>query len=102
MAITRLGKTMRLQGDVRGSSPLVVLGTVSGSVEVTADVRVEVGGTVRADIAAKSVEVAGEVVGNIRAEDRVEVFAAGRVTGDIRAPRVLIANGAVFKGNVAL
>ena len=44
--------------------------------------------------------VSGSVTGNIRSSDKVELKSDGRMTGDIKAPRILIADGAVFKGNV--
>ena len=102
MSNTVLGKTLFIDGTMRGASSVRIHGRVSGTVDVQGTVRVEHGATAQAELSATDVEVAGEVVGNIRAVDRVEVFADGRVTGDIKAPRVLIANGAVFKGNVAL
>jgi len=45
------------------------------------------------------VVVSGEVIGDCHAANRVEIQASGRLTGNIRAPRVVIAEGAVFKGN---
>ena len=45
-------------------------------------------------------EVAGQVTGNVTASDKVELKAACRVVGDLRAPRILIADGASFKGSV--
>jgi cytoskeletal protein CcmA (bactofilin family) len=46
------------------------------------------------------VRVAGQVVGNVTGAERVEVNAAGSVEGDIAAPRVVIAEGAFFKGKI--
>ena len=45
------------------------------------------------------VVVSGELIGDCHAAHRVEIQATGRLTGNIRAPRVVIAEGAVFKGN---
>ena len=53
-----------------------------------------------ADIETANVEVSGQVTGNIAATDKVELKADCKVVGDIRAPRILIADGAIFKGNV--
>ena len=55
---------------------------------------------IEADIETANVEVSGQVTGNIAASDKVELKADCKVVGDIRAPRILIADGAVFKGNV--
>ena len=57
-------------------------------------------GVVEADIETQNVEIAGQVTGNIAATDRVELKSDCRVVGDIKAPRILIADGASFKGNV--
>ena len=38
--------------------------------------------------------------GNITADDKVEIAPSGSVEGDIRAPRVSIADGAKFKGSI--
>jgi cytoskeletal protein CcmA (bactofilin family) len=46
------------------------------------------------------VEISGQVTGNIAASEKVEITAGGRTVGDIKAPRILIADGAIFKGNV--
>jgi cytoskeletal protein CcmA (bactofilin family) len=64
--------------------------------------RVTIGSTgqVTAEIVAKSVVVGGQVKGSIRAEERVEVSASGNLLGDVRSPRVILADGAKFKGSV--
>ena len=48
------------------------------------------------------VRVSGRVTGNVAASDRVEVAASGILEGDIAAPRVVIAEGAFFKGRVEM
>ena len=53
-----------------------------------------------AEIHAKSVVVGGQVRGNITADDKVEVAATGTMLGDVRAPRVVLADGAQFKGTI--
>jgi cytoskeletal protein CcmA (bactofilin family) len=55
---------------------------------------------VEADIDTRNVEISGQVTGNIHSSERVEIKSEGRMTGDIKAPRILIADGAKFKGNV--
>jgi cytoskeletal protein CcmA (bactofilin family) len=56
-------------------------------------------GCVKANVSAQSVIIAGELLGDCHAAQKVEITATGRVTGNIRAPRIVIAEGAVFKGN---
>ena len=59
-------------------------------------------GRVNGDIDAQSVKVSGKVFGNVKASDRFEIETSGRIEGDVSAPRVIIAEGAFFKGNVEM
>ena len=52
-----------------------------------------------ATVSAQSIVVAGELVGDCHATERVEIEAAGRLAGNIRSPRVVIIEGATFRGN---
>ena len=87
-----------IKGEITGDEDLVVEGTIEGQVRLTRGLRVAQGGTVRASVQAHSIVVSGEVIGNCTATSRIEIQATGRLTGDIKAPRITIAEGAVFKG----
>lgn len=73
---------------------------MKGKISLKESLYVEGSGVVEADIEVQNVDVAGRVTGNIAATDKVELKSDCRVVGDIRAPRILIADGASFKGNV--
>ncbi len=60
------------------------------------------GGRVRGGVTAGSVLVKGKIEGDVRAGERAEVAPSGTAEGDIEAPRVVIAEGAFFKGNVKM
>jgi len=94
-----IGPRTVIKGEVTGDEDVLVEGIVEGEVRIARDLRVGQGGTVKATISAQSVVVSGEVVGDCQAENRVEIQASGRVTGNIRAPKIVIAEGAMFKGN---
>jgi cytoskeletal protein CcmA (bactofilin family) len=94
-----IGPKTMIKGDVTGDEDVTVEGTIEGQVRISRDLRVAPGGTVRATVEAQSVVVSGEVIGDCAASQRVEIQASGRLTGNIRAPRIVIAEGAVFKGN---
>ena len=57
-------------------------------------------GRIAAEVHAKTVVVVGQVIGNITADDKVDIAPSGSVEGDIRSPRVSIADGAKFKGSI--
>jgi len=93
-----IGSRVQLKGELHGSEPVVVEGSVEGSVRLTAELRVAPGGTVKADVTAHTLVIAGEVIGDCQATERVVIEASGRLTGNIRAPRIMIAEGATFRG----
>jgi cytoskeletal protein CcmA (bactofilin family) len=100
MANTVIGSSIVIDGEISGDEDLVIQGTVKGKIAVKESLFVEGSGIVEADIETQNVEIAGKVTGNILASDKVELKTDCRVVGDIKAPRILIADGASFKGNV--
>jgi len=99
-AHTVIGSTIVIDGEISGDEDLVIQGTVKGKISLKESLYVESSGVIEADIETANVEVSGQVTGNIAASDKVELKADCKVVGDIRAPRILIADGAAFKGNV--
>ena len=100
MANTVIGSSIVIDGEISGDEDLVIQGTVKGRISLKESLYVEGSGVVEADIETQNVEIAGRVTGNIVASDKVELKQDCRVVGDIKAPRILIADGASFKGNV--
>ncbi len=99
-AQTIIGSSIVVDGEITGDESLVVRGTVKGKVALQSSLVVEGSGVVEADVDSGSVEVSGRVSGNIVARDRVELKPESKVVGDIRSPRIHIADGAHFKGSV--
>ena len=100
MANTIIGSSIVIDGEISGDEDLVIQGTVKGRIVLKENLYVEQSGVVEADIETNNVEISGQVTGNIAATEKVEITAGGRTVGDIKAPRILIADGAIFKGNV--
>ena len=100
MANTIIGSSIVIDGEISGEEDLVVQGTVKGKIVLKQNLLVESSGVVEADIQTANVTISGQVTGNIVAGERVELRTDGRMVGDIKAPRILIADGASFKGNV--
>lgn len=94
-----IGKGIRVKGEVTGEGSLLVEGEVEGRVALDR-LTVQTGGVVNADIEVDSAVIYGEASGNISANDKVEVKASATVRGDLRAPSIVIEEGAEFKGSV--
>ena len=99
--IVNIGQSIQIKGELTGNEDLTIEGKVDGKVFLK-DHNLTVGsnGRITAEIHAKTVVVVGEVVGNITADDKVEVAPTGSMKGDIIAPRVVLADGARFKGSI--
>ena len=94
-----IGANLTVKGEITGDEDLLVEGTVEGQIRISRELHVGPRGKVKADVSAQSVVVSGELVGDCEATGRVEIQATGRLMGNIRAPKVVIAEGAVFRGN---
>jgi cytoskeletal protein CcmA (bactofilin family) len=91
---TRVGGRVETDGDV------VVEGRLEGSVSAGGRVTVAESGVVIAQIDATRAEIDGVVIGDVVCAERINVSAGARVVGDLRAPDVTIASGAIVDGKV--
>jgi cytoskeletal protein CcmA (bactofilin family) len=98
--MTVIGGSVQVKGNLSGDEDLHVLGRVDGKIELQRTLVVAESGVVKAEVRVKNAIVSGVVVGNIHATESVEITREGRMVGDIEAPRVIIVDGASFRGNV--
>ncbi len=99
--IAHIGKSVVIKGELSGSEDLYLDGEVEGSIELTGhSITVGPNGRVKANIHAREVVILGKVNGNVNGEERVEVKRSGVLSGDISTQRILIEDGAYFKGSI--
>jgi cytoskeletal protein CcmA (bactofilin family) len=98
-----IGRSIQIEGAVRGNEDLRIEGDVSGTVELQ-DSSLTIGreGKVRADIYAKAIIVDGLTEGDLYATDRIVVHVNAQVRGNITAPKVAVEEGATFKGSIEM
>jgi len=97
-----IGNGIQVRGNLSGSGDLVVEGRVEGHVSLEDHMTVEESGTVVADVETKELTINGQMSGNVDASDRVAILQTAVVTGDIKAPRVVIEDGARFRGSIEM
>ncbi len=96
-----IGKAVRVEGKVISAEDLTIDGDVEGSIELgNHSLTIGQGATIKADLTAKSIVISGAVTGNVRASETVELHATGSVSGDINAPRFVMADGATAMGKI--
>jgi cytoskeletal protein CcmA (bactofilin family) len=96
-----LGKSVILKGQIYGREDVTIDGEVEGTVELQ-EHRLTVGptGKVVATIKAREIVVLGTVQGNIETREKIEIRKDAKVVGDIRTARIVIEDGAYFKGGI--
>ena len=100
-SIVNIGQSVEIKGTLPGNEDLTIEGMVDGKIMVKGhSLTIGANGRITAEVHAKTVVVVGQVVGNITADDKVEIAPSGSVEGDVRAPRVAIADGAKFRGSI--
>jgi cytoskeletal protein CcmA (bactofilin family) len=99
----RLGASLHVKGEISGNEDLHIDGSVEGLVQLD-DRKLTVGATAKltADVVAREVVVYGSVKGNLRARDRIEIKKDGSVIGDLTTARIMIEDGAYFKGSIEI
>jgi len=99
----RLGASLHVKGEITGNEDLVIDGSVEGLVQLE-ERKLTVGASakVTADVVAREVVVYGNVKGNLRARDRIEIKKDGSVVGDLTTARIMIEDGAYFKGSIEI
>src|ERR1700761_4496102 len=99
----RLGASLHVKGEITGNEDLHIDGSVEGLVHLE-DRKLTVGATAKltADVIAREVVVYGNVKGNVRAKDRIEIKKDGSVVGDLTTSRIMIEDGAYFKGSTEI
>ena len=102
-AMANIGKSISIKGDLTGSEDVVVEGKVEGKIELPQnELTIGADGNVHADVHAKTVMVIGRVAGNVSASERVKIQASGIVEGDVRAPKLVVQEGAVVNGSIQM
>jgi cytoskeletal protein CcmA (bactofilin family) len=97
---TVLGPNVTVEGTITGSEPVFVEGTVRGKIQLSSDLLVGTKGRVEATVHARNVTIEGRLTGDVSADDRVELVASATVDGNIKAPKIIVAEGAKFRGSV--
>lgn len=97
---TYIGPNVTIDGTLSGGEPVLVEGTVHGKINLQSDLQIGTKARVEATVHARNVTVEGKVTGDISADDRLELVMTATVDGNIKAPKIVVAEGAKFRGSV--
>ncbi len=97
-----IGPQIAVRGTLVGEEDLIVEGRVEGGIALAGHLIVAEQGVVESDVEVVSIEVHGRVVGDIVASRSITIERSADVRGNVRAPRVIIRDGAAFHGRVEM
>jgi cytoskeletal protein CcmA (bactofilin family) len=98
--VTLIGAKAKLTGEVTFEEDLVIHGRVDGKVRGGRKVTIAAGGEVLGEVRAKTAVLAGHLKGLLEATERAELTATAVLEGDVLAPKIVIAEGAVIQGKI--
>lgn len=96
---TIIGRDACFEGTLSSREGLRIDGKVKGKVLCDGTLVIGSEGKVEAEVVAKDVLIAGELRGNVKAEDLLEITEQGRVYGDITTTQLVISPGVIFEGS---
>ena len=96
-----IGKAVKVNGQIASQEDLYVDGDVEGTIElVNHKLTIGPNGKVHAAVKAREVVVLGAIQGNVDASDKLEIRKDAKLVGDIKTARIIIEDGAYFKGSI--
>lgn len=98
-----IGPSIRIKGDLVGEEDLIIQGTVEGTINLHNNaLTIGENGCVHANLHATTINVEGELRGDLFGSEKVVIRKTGNVKGNITAPRVTLEDGAMFKGSIEM
>ena len=101
---TLIGRNTHVVGDIEFSGGLYVDGKVTGTIRAVpgteAMLSISEHGVVEGDILAPAVVVNGQLIGNIRQAQNVELLANGRIQGNVEYMVLQMSSGAAITGQL--
>ncbi len=95
-----ISKGITISGKITGNANLKIYGEVEGEIDISADVVVENGSSINADIKGRNVEISGVVNGNVTAKEKILLKETAIVVGNITCKSFIVKEGASFEGNI--
>lgn len=99
---TVIAPSVRVEGDFVSEGNVRIEGQVTGSISTERDLIVGEAAKITANVQARNGVIAGELFGNLRVFDRLELSSTARIHGDIQAKVLSVAPGAMMKGQLVI
>ncbi|MFH1597805.1 MAG: polymer-forming cytoskeletal protein [Patescibacteria group bacterium] len=95
---TLIGPSVKVEGNFYGKGDVVVEGEVQGTLRTAKNLRVGSGAKIKADVAAENIHLSGQIRGNVKAREKIELAETAKLIGNLETKVISIAAGAQFNG----
>ena len=95
---TIIGKDTQIKGSINATGAIRIDGQFEGDLSTTSDTVIGETGSLKAQLKARNVTVAGVVTGNMDVTEKLELLPTAKLFGDIKVGVLIIGEGATFKG----
>ncbi len=95
---TVIGSDARFKGELSFEGGVKIDGRFEGSIKTTGQVLISKGGQVQADVQARQLVLEGQLLGNLSAQDLVDLRSTANLQGDVHAAKLVVVEGATLVG----
>lgn len=99
---TYFGKNLMIKGRVSGNGNIIIVGGLDGEFDLKGQLKIAQPAKVKGEVKADVISVNGSVQGTLNAQQRVHLDQTARIQGQIITPRLSIAEGAFFDGDIKM
>lgn len=97
-----IGPSVHLEGNFNSSGNVIIIGSLTGSMTTSGNVRIEEGAVVQATVASNHIFVAGEVRGDLHALEQIELAPTAKIIGNVETKILSVAPGAILHGKCSM
>jgi cytoskeletal protein CcmA (bactofilin family) len=101
-AETIIGPSVMVKGNFNSSGNIVIEGVLKGGVKTTGNIYIGDHANITADLESKSSRIGGEVRGNLKIEELLQVAATAKIIGDIECTTLSVEPGAIINGKITM
>lgn len=100
-SVAVIGPKIRFIGELVGEEDLIIQGSVEGTIDLKGhNLTIGEHGSIKANLMAKTITIKGQVEGDIFGQERVSIMSSSSVKGNLSAERVILEDGAKFRGSI--
>jgi cytoskeletal protein CcmA (bactofilin family) len=99
---TYIGKNLMIKGRVSGNGDIIILGGLEGEFDLKGQLKIAQTANIKGEVKADIISVNGIVQGTLNAQQRVHLDQTARIEGHIITPKLSIAEGAFFDGEIKM